>query len=323
MHRVVAQYSRPRFRGPVTCVACETRYNRWVLGVTNSGHYFCYDTIALEPSWCCHTDGSLTCGSFTPNDYHKFVTASRDNHVRVYDTDSPESPVKTVDCGVPVHCCSFNSTAPVLAAALDGGRVRIIDIREKVNLNQLETQHDDDVWAVTWLPGSRNSLVAGDKSGRLFMFDIRSRQPPYQFAWYRSSIDDDDADDAQQAHDSAITGLIFDRPGTTLFSLDAHGFLKQWDAAKGLTHSRMRKFEIPRKQTPVGMCLCDDDVLVPARNCVARARDDTSMVGHIRDVTWLTETGEGFVSAGDDACVCIWRRNDELPPLVDESDWSD
>ena len=325
--RVAAQFSRSCFRGPINSVDCDSRDRRWVLGVTESGHYFLYDTLALKPKWC-HNVGSmalLTCGCFAPHDPSKFVTTSYDQYLRMYDTSSPKKTFRDpLDCGHSIHGCAFNTEEPILAAALDSGSVRIVDIRERVNLIQVETGHTSTISAVTWLPRSKNTVIAGDRRGRVFVFDIRSSQKPYELGRNRTSIDAEDAEDATHAHQFAVVALEFDDLGTNLYSLDNRGVLRQWDISQGLSTGRETRLRgNGERRRMARMCFFDGDLLAPSENFVVKVKSGENLPGHIRDVTWLAATNEGFVSAGADSYICVWRREHEMPAVADESDWTD
>jgi len=319
--RVHAQFSVPRFGGRIGSIDIDRVDSRYALGVTDNGFYFLYDVLQASSAWClCLREATvLSCACFLAYDRGLFVTGSYDHYLRIYDTESPREPVNApIDLGHCINGCDFNGLRPVVAAALDDGLTRLFDLREDVNLAQLSTHSGDDVTAVRWVPGSDSGLAVGDAGGRVILYDIRSPQRPFRLAWSRGV----DGEPEDNAHESGIVGLEFAGPHR-LGTPDEGGLLRQWDIDSGTASWRQVCVDAPRGSRRVGFFVLDGRVFAPSGNAVVDVDRNEGMVGHMRRVTWVARYPEGFVSASEDAFLCVWRAGEAAQGPEDESDWSD
>lgn len=321
---VAAQFSDERITGSINSVDVETIDNQFALAVTENGVYFIYDTLNMVPTFCTSLKKKtvLTDCCWMKHDNGIFCVSSFDHKVRVYVSNDPERMFsEPYDCGMCVHRCQFSPNQPIMACALDKGSVRLLDIRQKVNLHAFSTKADEDIIAIDWAPDSGNIIACGDLGGRLFMFDIRQERKPYAFGWWKGSFDD--TENEGNAHDCDIVGLCFSKTGRTISSLDDQGHIKQWDVDKGISTFHEYKIGIHEKTYTrfLGMCDSQYGILVPEKNVITNLNTKEQMVGHIGDVCSIAPTFDGFVSVGTDSFFCVWKDGEIV--LNDQSDWSD
>jgi DNA excision repair protein ERCC-8 len=320
---VASQFFSRGVIGLIASIHCESVTHRYSLAVTDAGNYFSYDiwNDSLSFLYCLPDRIVLTDASWLTYDTGLFCTSSMDGYLRLYDTSRPDQPLPdALDCGYPVRNCEFNSKAPIIAAALEEGYCRLWDIREKVHLRELTISEEDDTTVVKWIPDSEYSLVVADVQGRLAFFDIRNDKTPYFFSWWRASLDQVDY---RSGHDQSVIGLTMSANGRILYSLDTLGYIREWDIDRGLSNMKQVKVDftgVPARL--MGMCLFENELLVPVKNAVYNMQTDQAMIGHANHVVGVTAGADEFVSAGTDGFVIVWRRPSLLPE-VDESDWSD
>jgi WD40 repeat protein len=321
---VTSQHSSKSVLGSINTVRCESVTRRYALAVTDRGGYFAYD-IWTSSVLFSHTVASPTCltdASWIAHDFGIFCTSSYDHSLRLYDTRRPDQLLlKPLDLGYSVHCCDFNARAPIVAAGLEDGRCRLWDMRSLVNLHELSTTFDDDVRAVQWCPTSEFVIVIGDTAGRLLFFGVRHEREPYFFRWWKRAVDDDDT---SGAHKFPIVGLAFSENGRILYSLDAEGHLREWDVDLGLSTMQQTNLGMAKGiHRKLGICICEGDVIVPVKNSVQKVHSGQSFVGHLKNVFAVSTHSDGFVSAGADAVLPVWKHRDASEFLEDKSDWSD
>ncbi|OHS95393.1 hypothetical protein TRFO_10528 [Tritrichomonas foetus] len=322
-YAVFAQYTSKHFKNSINSIDCDSVEKNFVLGTTDEGYYFIYSTYKALCKYCCHTKRKtvLTDARWKKNDLQTFATSSLDGNLRIYDLLSPKEPTHEYGSGSQIHGISFNYKSPIVACAQNDGMTRLYDLRQKVNLNALDTDFEDSINVVEWSPASEYSIVCGDSAGRLCYFDIRQMKEVYEFRWWKMEIDDDDD---SFAHENEIIGLTYSKNGRTIHTLDKDGVIRLWDADSGLTQMIEYKLDSPpNRARRYGICMLGNDLAVPERNSINVITRRQKMLGHMQDVNAVVETLDGVASVGMDKNLLVWRKKDEMMIENDVSDWSD
>lgn len=323
-YTVFSQFSNKHFKFPINSIDCETLGKRFVVGCTDNGYYFVYDTFKSSCRICHKIDRTavLTDSRWKKNDITVFCTSSLDGELRIYDVSSPKKPSQSYSNESHLHSCSFNCKYPIIACAMDNGLTRLYDLREKVHLHALESSYKFDVKVTEWSPDSEYLIACGDTEGHLMLYDTRQMREPYEYRWW--SLEIDDGSDST-AHDSSIVGMSFSPSGRTIFTLDEDKYLRQWDVDTGLTTAfEVKMKSIYKRNRRIGICVTENnDIFVPDDNSIVNVLKKEKMVGHTQNVTAVTTNLDGFVSTGQDGFVCVWRKSNEIQIENDVSDWSD
>lgn len=323
-YSVFAQYSNKHLRFPINSVDCETLQKRFVVGCTDNGYYFVYDTFHSLCKICfkTHHPTVLTDVRWKKNEMATFCTSSLDGNLRLYDVIEPEKTSQSYSTGSHLHSLSFNFKSPIIACAMDGGFARLYDLREKVHLHALETSYESDVKVVEWSPDSEYLIACGDVDGHLMLFDTRQMREPYEYRWWSVEVGDDSD---STAHDTAIVGMAFAPNGRTFLTLDDDKYLRQWGVDTGLTTNFECKMNnIFKRNRRIGICMTEkNEILVPDNNSIFNITKNTKMVGHTQNVIAVATIADGFVSVGQDGFLCVWKKSDKMQIENDVSDWSD
>lgn len=323
-YSVFSQFSDKHIKSSINSIDCETYRKRFVVGCTDNGYCFIYDTFKSlrKKHFQTHHNAILTDCRWKKNDMSTFCTVSFDGNLRIYNIAETENPYQTYKTGSHLHSCSFNYKQPIIACAMDSGLTRLYDLREKNHLHALETSYKSDVNVTEWSTDSEYLIACGDTDGHLILYDTRQMREPYEYHWW--SIDVNDGSDST-AHDSSIIGMAFAPNGRTILTLDDDKFLRQWGVDTGLTTTFEAKMDTAYKPNRrIGICITEDnEFFVPDNNSIKNVTKNKKMVGHMQNVIAVTTNLDGFVSVGQDGFLCVWRKTNEIQTENDVSDWSD
>ena len=322
MH-VTSQYSKRKFSGAICALDCDRFERRYILGCTENGFFFSYDVYMSQEVFygCIPTNSILTDVKWSTTNPKMFAVSSYDTNLRVYDSSKLEQPIYEYPFGSKIHSCTFNPKSPIIAASMELGLTRIIDIREKANLNALRALIPNEITNTRWIPDSEYAVICGDEIGNIYLFDIRKPEEPYQFNWWKQKVLIDD--DNSPAHESGIIGLCFTENNRHFYSMDKKGTIRMWNVDDGLSAFVQYQLKEPAKYPRnLEIDTFNGDLFVPESNRIRNLNKSELFVGHAKDVVSISSFDDGIATGGCDSFLCIWR-SDYEDEIYDVSDWSD
>lgn len=205
---------------------------------------------------------------------------------------NPQPTLLTAPDGFPVHAMAYSPDGSLLAAAGEGGKIALWDMKERKLVANL-AGHTETVYAVAWSKdGAR--LVSGGSDRTAIVWDASARKPLHTLK-----------------HPAAVYAVAMSPDGRTVATGGFDKIVRLWDAATGVEKARREGHTASVRCLAfdsLGEQLASGGADFSAR--VWRLADDKLMVlrGHSKAVRTLAFEAPGLlVTGGDDGRLHIWN----------------
>lgn len=200
-----------------------------------------------------------------------------------------------------VYALSFSSDGRYLAFPVRN-TIEIWDVDQHARTQVLASPSESLLTSVSFIPNSAQ-IVAGDKTGNLFLWDVQSEQLRFQV----------------QAHEDAVSNLAITRTDNMILTASYDGTVKSLDIS-GKNLKTFFDFRSP----VVGLDLHPNDSLLAIGGAertiviinVFTGLGDNRLAEHknwIRGLKFRPD-GKEIVSCGDDSNLYFWNVKEKRPP---------
>jgi DNA excision repair protein ERCC-8 len=294
--------------------------------------------VEIGSSERCMHKKDITSLQWYPLDSGMFASASHDNNVHLWDTNSEvvirkfnlENSIYSIDLSL----CAQNHT--LIAAACEDHCLHLCDIRTGKSIWKL-IEHHSRVLAVKWSPGQQYLLASGSEDGTLRLWDVRktgkslltydqhldSRDPLKQRERARNYI---------KSHNGAVNGIAFTPDSVKILSTGTDQVMRCWRVHDGSnefinysagqgTHSGLKNVAGKSKTNPLTVSKNGELVFHPSDTMVTVFEVQTgelvnTLNFHLKKVSSCVfhPDLQHLYSAGLDSQIAVWV------PQSDEQD---
>ncbi|KAK1422742.1 hypothetical protein QVD17_18028 [Tagetes erecta] len=250
------------------------------------------------------------------------IYVSSENEVKVFDVHMLASwtPLESYNYNKEeINQITCNSKSSFLAAADDGGDIKIIDIRQKCLYKTLRAAHESICSSVQFLPWRPWEVITGGLDSKLIMWDF-SKGRPFKVMDLGKS-DPDNSSNAGQCFNPAFVHAItvpevdmLDKVGKICVVARGDGVVdvinieSEFKAAKSKGSSNPKKGSQSKSNGSVSSPTPEKE----DQNQRTRLRLDYSCGGHTAAVSCVAfsvfgEKGRYIISGGNDKAVKVWN----------------